>query len=453
MSEFENLNQNEEMVEASQTEQPEIHPENDETVIGESEVEQETTEFNEDKDESVEFAEENKWEKGPLNEEPFEPIEYKEIKKEPVGSGVKIFALVMAVIILMTSSCAVGYVVGNKRRLTGGSIFAETTLDLEDKPDASDVLTAAQVYDTVNKSVVGITAYNSAGKGSVATGVVYTEDGYIITNDHIYADIVGAKFKIKTYDGKFYDAVFVAGDSRSDLAVLKVDATGFYPATFGNSEQIVVGESVVAVGRPTGIDENSLTRGVVSLKQRRVSVNTNYSMRVIQTDTPINPGNSGGALVNMYGQVVGITSSKLGGEEYEGIGFAIPSTVTKAVIESLIQHGNVNNRCRLGITYKEIDVVAKEVNNYPVTGVAVAEVDAGSGLYGKVETGDIITTVNGLEITSDDVILDAIEISKPGDVLEFTVYKTNGTTENVKAKLLADVGTSSYQSELSLPVN
>lgn len=453
MSEFENLNQNEEMVEASQTEQPEIHPENDETVIGESEVEQETTEFNEDKDESVEFAEENKWEKEPLNEEPFEPIEYKEIKKEPVGSGVKIFALVMAVIILMTSSCAVGYVVGNKRRLTGGSIFAETTLDLEDKPDASDVLTAAQVYDTVNKSVVGITAYNSAGKGSVATGVVYTEDGYIITNDHIYADIVGAKFKIKTYDGKFYDAVFVAGDSRSDLAVLKVDATGFYPATFGNSEQIVVGESVVAVGRPTGIDENSLTRGVVSLKQRRVSVNTNYSMRVIQTDTPINPGNSGGALVNMYGQVVGITSSKLGGEEYEGIGFAIPSTVTKAVIESLIQHGNVNNRCRLGITYKEIDVVAKEVNNYPVTGVAVAEVDAGSGLYGKVETGDIITTVNGLEITSDDVILDAIEISKPGDVLEFTVYKTNGTTENVKAKLLADVGTSSYQSELSLPVN
>ena len=136
-----------------------------------------------------------------------------------------------------------------------------------------------------------------------------------------------------------------------------------------------------------------------------------------------------------------------------GIGFAIPSTVTKAVIESLIQYGNVNNRSRLGITYKEIDVVAKEVNNYPVTGVAVAEVDAGSGLYGKVETGDIITTVNGLEITSDDVILDAIEMSKPGDVLEFTVYKTNGTTENVKAKLLADVGTSSYQSELSLPVN
>ncbi len=454
MSDFENLNQNEETVENTEIEQPLIQPENNETNQAEPLFEQETAELSEENAENTDSFEGNKWEDAINGEEkPFEPIEYKEIKKEPVGSGVKIFAFVMAVIILMTASCAVGYVVGSNRRLVGGSIFAETTLELKDKPDADDALTTAQVYDTVNKSVVGITVYNSAGEGSVATGVVYTEDGYIITNDHIYSSVVGAKFKIKTYDGKYYDAVFVAGDTRSDLAVLKVDATGFYPATFGNSEQIVVGESVVAIGRPTGIDENSLTRGVVSLKQRRVSVNTSYSMRVIQTDTPINPGNSGGALVNMYGQVVGITSSKLGGEEYEGIGFAIPSTVTKAVIESLIQYGNVNNRCRLGISYKEIDVIAKEINNYDVTGVAVAEVNADSDLYGKVAVGDIITAVNGIEITSDDIILDAIEMSKPGDILEFTVYKTNGSTELVKAKLLADVGSSSYQSELSLPAN
>jgi serine protease Do len=303
----------------------------------------------------------------------------------------------------------------------------------------------------LNKSVVGITVYNKQGDGSVATGVVYTEDGYIITNDHIYNGVTGAKFKVKTYDGKLYDATFVAGDSRSDLAVLKIDDTGFYPATFGNSEQIVVGESVVAVGRPNGITENSITRGIVSLKERRVSITTSYSMRVIQTDTPINPGNSGGALVNMYGQVIGITSSKIGGEDYEGIGFAIPTTVTKNIVESLIQYGYVNNRCRLGISYKEIDAVGKEIHNYSVTGVLVASVNEDSDLYGKVEEGDIITAVNGVEITSDDVILDAIEFSKPGDTLQFSVYKKNGSTTTITAKLLPDIGSSSYKSELTVP--
>lgn len=383
----------------------------------------------------------------------FEPIKYSKIKKEPIGNGVKVFALVMVVIILMTACCTVGYILGSRIETTktSDSLFADTRLDLEDKPDNEDALTTAEVYDVVNKSVVGITVYNEKGEGSVATGVVYTEDGYIITNDHIYANVAGAKFKIKTYDGNLYDAVFVAGDTRSDLAVLKIDGSGFYPATFGNSEQIVVGESVVAIGRPNGISENSITRGIVSLKERRVSINTSYSMRVIQTDTPINPGNSGGALVNMYGQVVGITSSKLGGDEYEGIGFAIPTTVTKSIVESLIKYGYVNNRCRLGISYKEINAITKEINDYPVTGVLVAAVNEDSDLYGKINEGDIITAVNGVEISSDEVILEAIENSKPGDALEFTIYKTDGSTKVVSGKLLADVGSSSYQSELTLP--
>ncbi len=410
--------------------------------------------------ENEENSEGGKWNIEPENTETaFKPVEYSEIKKEPVGKGVKIFALVMAAIILMTTSCTVGYVIGNNRKLSGGNIFAETTLELEDKPDADDALTTAEVFDTVNKSVVGITVFNSSGEGSVATGVVYTEDGYIITNDHIYAGVVGAKFKVETYDGKFYDAVFVAGDTRSDLAVLKIDATGFYPATFGNSEQVVVGESVVTIGRPSGVKQNSLTRGVVSLKERRAALSSAYSMRVIQTDAPVNPGNSGGALVNMYGQVIGITSAKLimnsssdsGRDAYEGIGFAIPSTVTKRIVESLIQYGYVNDRGRLGISYKEINPVEKELNNYAVLGVAVAEVNADSDLYGKVEVGDIITAVNGAEITTDTVILDAIEMTKPNETLEFTVYKTNGSTETVTAKLLPDVGSSSYQSELSAP--
>ena len=248
-----------------------------------------------------------------------EEIKYSPIKKQPVSSGVKAFALIMAFIFTATIFCTVGYVFGSNKKPSLN--FGNTVLDLEERP-SGEVYTTSQVYDIVNKSVVGIAVYNDAGDGAVASGVVYTEDGYIITNDHIYEKIPGAKFKVRTYDGKIYDAVFVAGDTRSDLAVLKIDANGFFPATFGNSDQIVLGESVVAIGRPNGLEENSITKGIISLRERRISINTSYSMRLIQTDAPINPGNSGGVLVNMYGQVIGITSSKISSTDYEGIGFA-----------------------------------------------------------------------------------------------------------------------------------
>ncbi len=370
-----------------------------------------------------------------------EEIKYSPIKKQPVSSGVKAFALIMAFIFTATIFCTVGYVFGSNKKPSLN--FGNTVLDLEERP-SGEVYTTSQVYDIVNKSVVGIAVYNDAGDGAVASGVIYTEDGYIITNDHIYEKIPGAKFKVRTYDGKIYDAVFVAGDTRSDLAVLKIDANGFFPATFGNSDQIVLGESVVAIGRPNGLEENSITKGIISLRERRISINTSYSMRLIQTDAPINPGNSGGVLVNMYGQVIGITSSKISSTDYEGIGFAIPTTVAKGIVESLIKNGNVNNRSRLGITYKEIDSITKDINKFAVTGIMIAEVDQSSGLYGKVKVGDIITAVNGQEITNDDVILNKIESTPPQTELEFTLYSENGSYYKVKAKLLADAGSSSY---------
>ncbi len=371
-----------------------------------------------------------------------EKIEYGEIKKETKPAGVRVFALIMAFIFTATIFCTVGYILGSNRKYNINP--GTTVLDLEDRP-TTEVYTTSQVYEIVNKSVVGITVYNNGGEGAVASGVVYTEDGYIITNDHIYDGVKGAKFKITTYDGKIYDAVFVAGDTRSDLAVLKIDGNGFFPATFGNSDQVVLGETVVAIGRPDGLEENSITRGVISLRERRVSINTSYSMRLIQTDAPINPGNSGGVLVNMYGQVIGITSSKISSTDYEGIGFAIPTTVAKGIVESLIKNGNVNNRSRLGISYKEVDAITKEINGIAVTGIMIAEVDQSSGLYGKVKVGDIITAVNGNEVTNDDVVLNIIESTPPETELEFTVYSENGSYYKVKAKLLADQGSSSYK--------
>ncbi len=361
--------------------------------------------------------------------------------KEPVSKGIKFFALIMVAVVIATSSCIGGYLLGINKN---NSNYSATTLDLTSKPADTDEYTAAQVYDMVNKSVVGITVYGANGNASTASGVVYTEDGYIITNDHIYENIAGAKFRVRFWDGKEYPAVFVAGDTRSDLAVIKIDGNGFTPAVFGNSNELVIGENVVAVGRPNQIEENSITEGIISLKERRVSTSSNYTMKMIQTSTPINPGNSGGALVNMYGQIIGITSSKIAGDAYEGIGFAIPTTTTKWVVESLIEYGCVNDRARLGITYQTINEITKEIGGYKTTGILVASVAEDSDLYSKVTEGDIITEVNSVAITSDSVILDAIEASKPNDVLEFTVYTSSGTTKHISAKLLPDTGTSSY---------
>ncbi len=381
----------------------------------------------------------------------YQPTAYSPIeKKSTTPKGVKVFAMVLAVALLLTCGCTAGYLVGKKSGASGNRLFSETTLDLADRPQDTDAYSTAQVYDLVNKSVVGVKAYNQAGNGSMASGIIYTEDGYVITNDHIYSGIPGAKFKVTTYDGKVYDAAYVAGDTRSDLAVLKIDSDGFYPATFGNSNELITGENVVVIGRPNGVLENSITRGIVSLPKRRVSVNTNYSMNLIQTDSPINPGNSGGALVNMYGQVIGITSSKIIGEEVDGIGFAIPTATAKSVIESLIQYGCVNDRTKLGITYKMVDAVAAEVNNLPTTGVLIADISPESGLNGKVQKGDLITHVQGVPITTDGVILDAIEACKPGDSLEFSVYTKGGSTTVVRAELLPDTGASSYTASESL---
>ena len=359
--------------------------------------------------------------------------------------GLRVFILLLCIIIAISGAAAGGYFAG--KVTTKNPANGENSLLLESKPVGEDALAYETIYENVNKSVVGIVVYNDNGVQGYASGVVYSEDGYIITNDHIYEDVASAKFKIYTFDGNIYDATFKAGDTRSDLAVLKVNSAGFFPATFGNSDEINCGETVLAIGRPNDATANSsVTEGIVSYTDRRVTNSTNYSSKLIETDSAINPGSSGGALVNLYGQVVGITSLKVVGDEYEGIGYAIPTTTVKRVVESLIENGKVIDRARLGISYQEVDAVTAAINKTS-TGLLVASVTEDSDLFGKVGEGDIITHVNGDAITRDDVILDVIEANKPGEVLEFTVITKDGKTVTVSGRLLADEGGSSYISE------
>ena len=367
---------------------------------------------------------------------------------KPMSRGLKLFALIMAAVIMLTGVSVAGYFLG--RNSVGSGSRKNVAVNLAAKPADTDELTAAQVYEKVNSSVVGITIYNSAGDGSQASGVFYSEDGYIVTNDHIYSELGAPKFKVYTSDGKEYDAKYIAGDQVSDLAVLKIDGSGFTSAEFGNSEEIVFGENVVAIGRPSDATQaSSITKGIISSTGRRVRTTSNYSAKLIQTDSAINPGSSGGALVNMYGLVIGITSSKLAGVSYDAVGYAIPTKTMKRICEELIKEGKVVSRSKLGITYTAINSVTAEINGYDCVGLYVASVSEDSDLFGKISEGDIITHINGTEVTSDDIVLDIIEESSAGDKISVTVFTKKGIEITLEAVLKANVGESSYSAVIN----
>ncbi len=363
---------------------------------------------------------------------------------KPMSRGLRIFCVIMAAVVLLTATTATGYFIG-RGSVSNSYIGANIDVDLAKRPENAEPNTPAQIYEKVNKSIVGIRVYNEAGQVGDASGVIYTQGGYIVTNDHIYSEIGAPKFKVFMYDGKEYDATYVAGDSVSDLAVLKIDVNKLQAAEFGNSNQLINGESVVAMGRPNdATDFTSITGGMISLTKRRVKTTSSYTARLIQTDSAINPGSSGGALVNMYGQVIGITSSKLAGVEYDAVGFAIPTVTMKRVVEQLIAEGKVTDRAKLGITYTEVNSVTAEIENYAAAGLLVVSVSEDSDIYGKVGEGDFITHVNGIAITNDDIVLDVIEDCKAGDTISLTVLLNGGAEVDFNVKLRANTSISSY---------
>jgi len=426
--------------EATVSEEPQQEPIQDipqETTAEEAIPVNDTVSFEDNFEEPDVPVPDFQWKK--VNFTPIKP----ENDKEGMSKGLKVFCGILALVILLTGSCVTGYFFG-KNSISFNSA-KKISLDLASKPKKTDESTASEIYEKLNESIVGIEVYNDQGAMAEATGVVYSKDGYIVTNDHIYAEIAAPKFKIYTHDGKEYDATYVAGDSISDLALLKVRNGSFTVPEFGNSEEIVCGENVVAIGRPSDARANtSITKGIISLTKRRMSTTSSYSATLIQTDSAINPGSSGGALVNMYGQIIGITSAKLAGVNYDDMGFAIPTVTMKRVISQLAENGKVENRAKLGITYSEITSVTAAINNTDTTGLYIASVSEDSDLSGKVTQGDIITHVNGTKITNDDIMLDVIEQSYAGDKITLTIVDSKGSAKDYTVTLKANVGESSY---------
>ncbi len=380
----------------------------------------------------------------------YNPITVDEIKtsndnKKSIA-GLKIFALIMAITIMLSGVCAVGYQIGKSQSTSKPRV----NVNLAAKPKDSDELTSAEVYAKVSDSIVGIIVYNEKGSVSYASGVIYSEDGYLITNDHIYENIAAPKFKIYTQDGREYDAKYVAGDTVSDIAVLKIDGKGFKAATFGNSDELNYGENVVAIGRPNEpTDKSSITKGVISAVNRRVRTTSNYTARLIQTDSPINPGSSGGALVNMYGQIIGITASKLVSESQESVGYAIPSTTMKYIADELIKDGKITSRAKLGITYVAVNSIMVELGQYKYVGLRVESVEKDSDLFNKLENGDTIISINGVDVTDDSTVLDYLEECRAGDKITVTFITESGSTETLSAVLRANVSKSSYNADIN----
>ena len=336
--------------------------------------------------------------------------------------------------------------------LTGESNSKKTQeLTIDSTPSGSDTQTAEgklsseQVSKKVKPSVVGVVTYESLDTMSGSTqgsGIIMSADGYIITNAHV-VDTSASLIKVILDNEDEYEAQIVGMDTRTDLAVLKIDAKNLTYATFGNSEQLQVGQSVLAIGNPGGMElAGSVTMGIVSAVNRKVVSELGYTMNTVQTDAAINPGNSGGALVNLYGQVIGINSLKIAATEYEGIGFAIPINDAKPIIDKLIQYGRVPNRVKLGVSLQEIGEVAAKSYNVP-EGLLIARISADSNLASKgVVTGDIITAVDGTTVTTVSELMAILDSHSPGDTVTVTLYRRSkqdqGSTINVTIALQED---------------
>lgn len=307
---------------------------------------------------------------------------------------------------------------------------------LELMPQTGEELSLQDIYDKINPAVVGITTYIGGERYSWGTGVVFTRDGYIVTNTHI---LQGTEAATVTFaSGDSYDALLVGADGTSDIAVLKIDGVSFPCAQFGTSDSLRVGDMAVAIGNPLGEDyAGTMTNGIISAIDRNVVYN-GHSMTLLQTNAALNEGNSGGPMVNAYGQVVGITNMKIMSMYYsavEGIGFAIPSSVVKEIADQLLEKGFVSGEATIGITAGSVSREAQMLYDLP-DGVYVASVDENSDAYAKgLQVGDIILKVNGetvTTVTEVNLLKDGLSV---GDSLTLTVYR-DGKTFDMEIRLV-----------------
>lgn len=305
-----------------------------------------------------------------------------------------------------------------------------TGVTVELVPAASGEMSYQQVYETVSPAVVGIITYVDGMEYGWGSGVVFTPDGYIITNTHVLSGSDAAM--VIFADGTELEATLIGADEKSDIAVIKVEGEKLPYASFGDSESLRVGDEVFAIGCPLGPQyAGTMTDGIISAINRNILYN-GHTLTLLQTNAALNEGNSGGPLVNAAGQIIGITNMKIMFNYYstvEGIGFAIPSTVVKEVADQLIAYGVVLGEPTIGIVAGSVSSQAMALYDLP-RGVYVSQVNEGSDAKEKgLREGDVILEVNGIAVTSVaevNAIKDELQV---GDTIDLTVYREGKTFE------------------------
>ena len=280
--------------------------------------------------------------------------------------------------------------------------------------DTDEMMTVPQTVAKVENSVVAIGYNEACGNGS---GVIISEDGYIVTNHHVISG--GDTIFVELSNGSVYPATVWASDAQSDIGIIKIEAQQtLIPATFGDSSKILKGEDVIVIGNPTGDFKGSVSSGIISHNNRTVNIE-GYIMNVIQTDASVNPGNSGGGLFNLYGELIGIVNAKMVATTVESIGFAIPSNTALAIIEDLLEYGYVTGRPHLGLS---MDVMRRVTAN----GFAYDYIVTESRYCEDIKVGDKILTVGGKnlgEYTSQELLY-GYEI---GDEIEVVLVRDSKT--------------------------
>jgi len=346
------------------------------------------------------------------------------------GSIFTFVALVNAGVVTISSSPS-SETGDNKISLGWGSGQSSTE-------DTKEALTLQRIAAEVTPSVVCIQNYlisrdGSAQLASEGSGVIMDKNGYIITNAHV---VNGAdELEVVLYDGTVEKAKLIGSDTATDLALIKIKAENLTPAVFGDADELVVGDRMIAIGNPGGLVFNSsVTFGHVSALNRPIETFNGYTVNCIQTDAAINPGNSGGALVNNRGEVIGINSSKIVATEYEGLGFAISINEALPIIEDLREYGYVKQRPLVGITYQFIDETYSAYYGIPV-GAYVTDVTTENAKDSGLRRGDVITALDGVACSSNSVLAKVLSDKKPGDTLTLTVYR-DSIDNNLELELI-----------------
>lgn len=364
------------------------------------------------------------------------PKQKKAKKKGKYGAGVVVAASLLAAVIGAGSGIA-AVTLSSRGNNTSTPItpnVSGSNVNINIDETAESVVEA--VAEKVTPSVVGIRtttsvrsffggSNESTGEGS---GVVYSADGYIITNYHVISGAVtnksGSKVEVftDTLDSKSYEATVVGYNISTDLAVIKIDAKGLTPVEFSDSSKLKVGQYVITVGNPGGLEfMDSVTYGVISGLNRVVS--SDSGVKLIQTDAAINPGNSGGALVNTKGQLVGINSSKIVSEEFEGMGFAIPSNTVAEICKSIIEKQN-DPEPYIGVTISEkYTASVLKYYGYPSGAVISSVADGSPADSAGLAKGDIITEFDGTEITEYSMFDSLLQKCKPDDKVNIKIYR------------------------------